>query len=161
MGVGKTTIGRKLAAQLKKEFIDSDQEIEKRTGVTIGIIFDIEGEEGFRKRECAMLEALCQKDNIVLATGGGAVLCEHNRKNMRKSGTVVYLHASVDTQLKRTASAKNRPLLNTDDPRRELEALMSAREPFYRQEADIVINADDRSPTNVVLEIVRRLGKAR
>lgn len=158
MGVGKTTIGRQLAKQLKMEFVDSDHEIEERTGVAISTIFEIEGEAGFRKRETAMLQELLKRQNLVLATGGGAISSEVNRKNMRKSGTVIYLHAGVDTQLARTRDAKNRPLLDTDDPREKLEALMKVREPLYRQEADIAVNAEDRPPATVVREILRRLG---
>ncbi len=159
MGVGKTTIGRQLAKQLKMEFVDSDHEIEARTGVAISVIFEIEGEDGFRKRETAMLQELLKRQNLVLATGGGAILSEVNRKNLRKSGTVIYLHAGVDTQLSRTRDAKNRPLLNTDNPREKLEALMEVREPLYRQEADLVINAEDRQPATVAREILRRLTK--
>jgi len=157
MGAGKTTIGRQLARQLHMDFIDCDREIEKRTGATINLIFEIEGEEGFRQREQKMLEELSQHKNIVLATGGGAVLREENRRLLRSSGTVVYLHASVDTQLERTRNSKNRPLLNNRDPRGRLAELMTHREPLYRQEADIVINADQRSAASVAREIVQRM----
>ncbi len=159
MGVGKTTIGRQLAKQLKMEFVDSDHEIEERTGVAISVIFEIEGEEGFRKRETAMLQELLKRQNLVLATGGGAILSESNRKNLRKSGTVIYLHAGVDTQLARTRDAKNRPLLDTDNPREKLETLMEVREPLYRQEADLIVNAEDRPPATVAREILRRLNQ--
>lgn len=153
MGVGKTTIGRPLAKKLGMQFVDSDREIEDRTGVTISIIFEIEGEEGFRKRETAMLDELTQQKNIVLATGGGAILSESNRTHMRKRGVVVYLHAPVELQLERTRTSKNRPLLTNGDPRTTLKELMSVREPLYRKEADIIINTNNRSPISVANEI--------
>ncbi len=159
MGAGKTTVGRQLAKRLKMDFLDSDHEIEKRTGVAISVIFEIEGEDGFRKRETAILQELTRRRNVVLATGGGAILSEENRRNLRKSGTVVYLHATVDTQLERTRNAKNRPMLDTEDPRATLDALMSVREPLYRQEADLVVNAGASSPSTVIAEIVRYLKK--
>jgi len=157
MGAGKTTIGRQLAKQLDMEFLDSDKEIEKLTGASINLIFEIEGEKGFRERETRMLEQLSARENIVLATGGGAVLSEENRKILRRNGTVVYLHASIDTQLERTRNNKNRPLLNTEDPKARLEELMKIREPIYRQEADLTINADRRSSGRVAKEIIKRL----
>lgn len=157
MGAGKTTIGKQLAKQLNMEFIDSDREIEKHTGASINLIFEIEGESGFRERETRMLKQLSQRDNIVLATGGGAILAEENRKLLRRNGTVVYLHTSVDTQLQRTRNNRNRPLLNTDDRRGRLEELMKVREPIYRREADLIINADRRSAVRVAKEIIERL----
>jgi len=157
MGAGKSTIGRQLAKQLDMEFIDSDKEIEKQTGASINLIFEIEGEQGFRERESRMLKQLSERENIVLATGGGAILAEENRRTLRRNGTVVYLHASVDTQLERTRNNKNRPLLNTGDPRARLEELMNMREPIYRQEADLTINADRRSAARVAKEIIKRL----
>ena len=160
MGAGKTTIGRQLAKQLNKEFVDSDQEIERRTGASISLIFDIEGEDGFRKRESAMLEELTGRSNIVLATGGGAILTESNRRNLRRSGTVVYLHASVDTQVERTRNNKNRPLIEGKNPRGELESLMKIREPLYRSEADLTIDAENRSAASVAKDIIRRLNLA-
>jgi shikimate kinase len=157
MGVGKTTIGRILARGLHMEFMDSDQEIERQTGVSISTIFDIEGEAGFRRRETTALEALTLRRNMVLATGGGAVLADVNRRALRSTGFVVYLHASVDMQLKRTRSSKNRPLLDTEDPRATLEGLMEAREPIYRREADLVISTDDRSPAALARDLVREI----
>jgi len=157
MGVGKTTIGRALAKQLHKEFVDSDQEIEDRTGVSIVTIFDIEGEEGFRKRETDILKELTQRKDIVLATGGGAVASEENRKTLRSNGFIVYLHASVELQLERTRNVKNRPLLQNDDPRETLATLMQEREPIYRQEADLVIDTDEYAPTTVARELSREL----
>jgi shikimate kinase len=157
MGVGKTTIGRHLARLLRMDFLDSDQEIEKRTGAAIPLIFEIEGEEGFRKRESAMLDELTQGDNRVLATGGGAILSDENRRMLRTRGLVVYLRASLETQLERTSRKRNRPLLNTGDPRRRLTELMAQREPFYQQEADITVDTDDCSPAAVARQIVSEL----
>lgn len=157
MGAGKSTIGRQLAKQLHKEFLDSDQEIEKQTGALISLIFEIEGERGFRDRERRIIDKLTKRKNIVLATGGGAVLHEENRRAMRKSGTVIYLHISIETQLKRTSKSKHRPLLQTDDPAQKLRALMKVREPIYRQEADIVIHCNNRSAHSVVKEVMRKL----
>ena len=158
MGSGKTTIGRHLAKQVHKQFVDSDQEIEKRTGAAISLIFEIEGEAGFRERESKIIEELTQRNNIVLATGGGAILGEDNRRALRRSGTVVYLHTPIETQLKRTTNSKHRPLLLTDDPAEILRSLMAVREPLYRQEADIIVHSNNRSPHSVVRELVRKLG---
>ncbi len=157
MGVGKTTIGRALAKQLHKEFVDSDQEIEDRTGVSINTIFDIEGEDGFRKRETAVIKELVQRKGIVLATGGGAIISEDNRRALRSNGFIVYLHASVDLQLERTRNVKNRPLLQNNNPRETLIALMEEREPIYRQEADLIIDTDEHAPTAVARELSREL----
>ncbi len=157
MGAGKSTIGRRLAKQLHKEFFDSDQEIEKQTGALISLIFEIEGEEGFRDRESRTIDDLTKRKNIVLATGGGAVLREKNRRALRRNGTVVYLQIPIDTQLQRTRRTKHRPLLQTDDPEKKLRALMRVREPIYRQEADIIIRCNNRSPHSVVSELVRKL----
>lgn len=153
MGVGKTTIGRHLARLLRLDFVDSDQEIEKRTGAAIPLIFEIEGEAGFRKRETEILDELTARESVVLATGGGAVLAESNRRVLRKRGLVIYLHASVDTQLARTGKSRHRPLLETDDRRSKLEELMRVREPLYRQEADLIVDTENRSPVSVAREI--------
>lgn len=157
MGAGKSTIGRQLAKQLHKNFFDSDQEIEKQTGALISLIFEIEGEEGFRDRESRTIDKLTKRKNIVLATGGGAVLREENRRAIRRNGTVIYLHIPIETQLKRTSKSKHRPLLQTDDPEQKLKALMKIREPIYRQEADIIIRCNNRSQHSVVRELIRRL----
>lgn len=157
MGSGKTTIGKQLANSLKKEFFDSDHEIVRRTGASIPLIFDIEGEEGFRKREEAVIDDLSSKENIVLATGGGAVLREQNREHLHSRGTVFYLYASIDQLFKRTARDRNRPLLQTDDPRAKIEALMAERDPLYREVSHTVIYTDDRSVRSVVKEIIGRL----
>ena len=157
MGAGKTTIGKQLAETLSMEFMDSDHEIESRTGVTIPHIFDVEGEEGFRRREEAMIDELTQKQNLVLATGGGAVIREINRQHLENRGTVIYLHASIDQLLERTSRDKNRPLLQTENPRAKLEELMAVREPLYRQIADIVIDTEQQPVTRVVKRIEQKL----
>ena len=145
MGSGKTTIGRQLAKVLNREFVDSDHEISRRTGADIPWIFDIEGEAGFRERERAVIDDLTQRQGIVLATGGGAVLNSDNRRWLASRGLTVYLSASIDQLFMRTAKDRNRPLLQTDDPRAQLEALMLVRDPLYREVADLVVDTDDRS----------------
>ncbi len=157
MGAGKTTIGRQLATVLQMEFKDSDHEIVRRTGASIPLIFDIEGEEGFRKREQDVIDDLTREPNLVLATGGGAVLREENRRHMKERGTVIYLYGSIEQLLKRTAHDRNRPLLQTADPRAKLEELMRVRDPLYREVADLVLYTDDRSVRSVIKEITIRL----
>lgn len=157
MGAGKSTIGRHLAELLNKDFRDSDSEIEKRTGAGIPLIFEIEGETGFRARESSILDDLTRLSNTVLATGGGAVLSEDNRKILRERGVVVYLHAPLETLLQRTRRDRHRPLLQTADRRRTLEDILKAREPVYRQAADMVIETSHRSPVSVAREIARKL----
>ncbi len=157
MGVGKSTIGRHLAELLKMDFLDSDQQIEKLTGAGIALIFEIEGEAGFRKREAAIIDELTRKENLVLATGGGAVLLETNRQALRSRGSVVYLCADIDTLAERTRRDRHRPLLQTDNPRQKLEDLMKIREPLYRQVADLIINTDRRAPLSVSREIAAKL----
>lgn len=145
MGVGKTTIGRHLAKSLGLHFVDSDHEIEHRTGADIPWIFDIEGEEGFRKREQSVIADLTARDGIVLATGGGVVLREENRLNLMQNGTVVYLCADVQRLLERTMRDRNRPLLQSDDPRKKLDELLAVRDPLYREIADIIIDTGHSS----------------
>ncbi len=157
MGAGKTTIGKQLANALGLTFKDSDHEIVERTGASIPWIFDVEGEEGFRRREREMIDELSAREGLVLATGGGAVLAKENRRHLKERGTVVYLQASIEQLLKRTARDKNRPLLQTEDPRSKLEALMAEREPLYRETADIIINTEQRSLKGVIKEISRQL----
>lgn len=159
MGVGKTTIGRVLAEQLHQEFFDSDREIEASTGADIPWIFDVEGESGFRLREQRMLNQLTQKSKIILATGGGAVLFEENRRNLKERGTVVYLRASIKQQVERTSRDKNRPLLQTPNPELKIRELMKIRDPLYLEVADIVIDTNRRNPRSVGLEIIRQLKK--
>lgn len=154
MGAGKSTIGRQLARRLKLPFHDSDQEIEQRTGVDIALIFELEGEAGFRKREKAVIDELTQLPNIILATGGGAILDPENRQHLTSRGTVIYLHASVAQQLRRTGRDRNRPLLQTANPRATLEQLMAIREPLYREAANIIIDTDGMRVTDVVRRII-------
>jgi shikimate kinase len=161
MGAGKSTIGRQLSKQLRHPFYDSDHEIENRTGVDIPLIFELEGEAGFRKREAAVIDELTQLPDIILATGGGAILDPVNRQYLSERGTVIYLHTSVDQQLSRTWRDRNRPLLQTDDPRGTLEALMSEREPLYREIADQVISTDGKRVQEVVKRICDYLGSER
>jgi shikimate kinase len=148
MGAGKSTIGRQLAHALGFEFVDCDHAIEQQTGARIALIFDIEGEEGFRKREAAMIDHLSTRDGIVLATGGGAVLDPANRSHLHGRGTVVYLACSVAQQFERTRHSKHRP---------KLAALLEVRDPLYQEVAHMVVDTDHRSVGAVVKELVRRL----
>jgi len=157
MGAGKSTIGRQLAQSLGYEFQDSDHEIQRRTGVDIATIFEYEGEAGFRNRERQVIEEMVQQENIVLATGGGAVLLPENRQQLTARGLVIYLHCSPEQQHARTARDRNRPLLDTDNPQQRLRDLMAEREPIYRQVADLVISTERRGTSSVVKEIRRRL----
>lgn len=158
MGAGKTTVGKRLGETLGLEFIDSDHEIELRTGVDIPYIFEKEGEPGFRRREKAVIADLSLRSGIVLATGGGSVVDPDNRQCLAARGFVVYLHASVDQQLARTARSDNRPLLKNIANRREvLQQLFSLRDPLYREIADLVLDTDERSAKTLVKEIQDRL----
>lgn len=154
MGAGKSTIGRQLAKSLSRTFLDSDKEVEDRTGVGIPLIFELEGEAGFRARERAVIDDLSRRSDIVLATGGGAVLDPDNRHHLNSRGQVIYLRTSVDQQLARTARDRNRPLLQTDDPRARLEELMRTREPLYRDVAHHVVDTDGRRVREVVEDIL-------
>lgn len=155
MGAGKSTIGRLLSQELNLTFIDSDREIELRAGANIPWIFDVEGEDGFREREEGVIADMSAKNDIILATGGGVVQREQNRKNLHSGGFVVYLHASVDQQVERTARDKNRPLLQTDNPRAVLESLLTKRDPLYRECCDLIIHTDKRHPRAVTHEIIQ------
>jgi shikimate kinase len=157
MGAGKTTVGKQLAKHLHKQFLDSDHEIEKRTGVRIPVIFEIEGEAGFRARETSMIEELASQENIVLATGGGAVLNPYNRAVLRKNGIVVYLRASVEDLWQRTRHDKNRPLLQTADPRAKLEELFGQRDPLYRETAHLVVDTNKQSVHALVHALEQKL----
>jgi shikimate kinase len=161
MGAGKTTIGRQLAKRLGWEFVDSDHEIELRTGATIPLIFEIEGEEGFRKREQAVIDELTQRRGIVLATGGGAVLDPDNRRYLAARGMVVYLRASVDILFGRTSRDKSRPLLQTEDPRGRLAAILEERDPLYREVADVIIDTDKHGAREVVRDLGQRISPDR
>ena len=156
MGVGKTTIGSHLARKLKYEFVDSDTEIEKRTGASISLIFDIEGEDGFRKREAQMIEELTQRNHIVLSTGGGSVIDEVSRQHLRSRGYVVYLKASVDILHERLKKSRNRPLMETDDKQKVIEELLQEREPLYQAVADITIVTDGRTAQDVARDIYKQ-----
>jgi shikimate kinase len=156
MGVGKTTIGSHLARKLKYDFVDSDTEIEKRTGASISLIFDIEGEEGFRKREAQMISELTERRHIVLSTGGGSVLDETSRQNIRSRGFVVYLKASVDILYERLKKSRNRPLMETEDKLKVIEDLLAEREPLYLAVADVTIATDGRSAQDVAREIYKQ-----
>jgi len=153
MGAGKTTIGRLLAKHLHKAFYDSDHEIERRTGVNIPLIFELEGEGGFRKRESAVIEELVRKSNIVLATGGGAVLAPENRQNLKQNGIVVYLRANVPELWQRTRNDKNRPLLQGQDPFAKLQQLFLERDPIYAEVAAHVINTEGETVTSIITRI--------
>jgi shikimate kinase len=153
MGAGKSTIGRQVSSLLHYEFVDSDHEIEERSGADIPWIFDVEGEEGFRKRESAMIEELTQRSHIVLATGGGAVMREDNRKAIAAGGIVVYLRATVEQQLARTSRDQNRPLLQTSDPRSVLTKLMEFRDPLYKEVADYVVETEQGGVKDVASKI--------
>jgi shikimate kinase len=157
MGAGKSTIGRQLAKQLRLPFHDSDHEIESRTGVDIPLIFELEGEAGFRKREASVIDELTRLPNIVLATGGGAVMDPANRQHLKTRGRVIYLHTSVNHQLKRTRKDRNRPLLQTGNPREKLDELMSIRDPLYREIASIIIDTNGMRVRDVVKIIMQRL----
>lgn len=157
MGAGKTTIGRILARRLKREFRDSDHEVEERCGVTIPVIFDIEGEAGFRAREAQVLEELCAHEGIVLATGGGAVLDRANRRRLAEAGVVVYLHARPEDLWQRLRRDRSRPLLATADPRAKLEALYAERDPLYREIADLVVESGRASAAALARELLARL----
>ena len=157
MGAGKTTIGRQLARSLKLEFVDSDHEVERRTGADIPWIFDIEGEAGFRRRERAVIEELCSRRGLVVATGGGVVLDPCNRADLARSGTVIYLSASPDRIYARTVKSQHRPLLRTADPRARIEQIVAEREPLYREIADIVVDTERRGVSSAVSFIVKQL----
>jgi len=150
MGAGKTSVGRVLAKRLNKAFYDSDQVIEQRTGVKISLIFEIEGEAGFRHRESVVLDEMTALEEIVLATGGGAVLAQENRNKLRSRGTVVYLRASVKDLINRTRHDKNRPLLQTADPRARLNELYEMRDPLYREVAHVTIDTGSQSLATLV-----------
>lgn len=158
MGAGKTTMGRQIAKRLNMDFEDSDHAIEAHTGVDIPLIFEKEGEDGFRKREIMIIDELTQFNNLVLATGGGAVLAEENRNNLRSRGIVIYLHSDIKHLIERTRHDKNRPLLQTENPAAKLKELMIQREPLYRETADIIINTGQqsiRAVINVMLDKIK------
>jgi shikimate kinase len=158
MGAGKSTIGKHLARELNIEFYDTDQVIEERSGASIAWIYDVEGEEGFRRRERKIIDELSQRIGIVLATGGGAILDPENRNRLAARGTVVYLHTTVDQQLKRTMRDKKRPELQNDNiTENEMRLLMNALDPLYKEIADIIVETDNRTVRAVASEIIKML----
>ncbi|ARP97051.1 shikimate kinase [Bordetella genomosp. 13] len=157
MGAGKTTIGRGLARTLGREFVDLDHELESRCGVRVPVIFEIEGETGFRRREANALQECTQRRAIVLATGGGAILSEENRRLLRERGVVVYLRASVDELYRRTCRDRNRPLLATADPRGTLRQLLTLREPLYQEAAHLVVDTGCTPVANLVKSLIPKL----
>jgi len=157
MGSGKSAVGRRLAKELGREFFDSDDVIEDRSGVDIPFIFEREGEEGFRQRECRIIDELTQCPGIVLATGGGAAQNERNRMALHSRGLVVYLYATIDQQLKRIRRGRERPMLKSGNPREILSQLMAVRDPQYREIAHMVVETDGCRIPAVVREIRRNM----
>lgn len=157
MGSGKTTIGRALAKRLNLRFVDADHEIESRTGASITLIFEIEGEASFRQREADVIRDLTQQQGIVLATGGGAILDPESRRSLRERGTVVYLRASVGSLVQRTSHDRQRPLLQTADPRARIEELMRQRAPLYEEVAHITAETGRPNVQSVVQNILAQL----
>ncbi len=159
MGAGKTTVGRLLAKNLGAAFYDTDQEIEKRTGVRVPVIFEMEGEGGFRKREIGMIDELSQMQNIVLATGGGAVIAPENREHLKSRGIVIYLRASVHDLYLRTRFDRNRPLLQNTNAQDKLEELFAARDPLYREVATYIVDTGNQPVMNIVQKIEELIGQ--
>ena len=157
MGAGKSAVGRQLARMLHLNYMDSDDEIESRTGVDIAFIFEKEGEDGFRKREAKVIDDLSKIDGVVLATGGGAVVDPQNRSHLGGRGFVVYLYTTVEQQLARTQRGRQRPLLESGDRHKILEDLMSVRDELYREIADLIVETDGRKVKAVANEILERL----
>ena len=158
MGAGKSTVGRLLARRLKRRFHDTDTEIEHRCGVRIAVIFDIEGEAGFRARETQVIAELCAQRGVVLATGGGAVLAEDNRRRLAACGAVVYLRAQPEDLYERVRQDRNRPLLAGDDPLGRLRELYRERDPLYREVADVVIDTGRQSVQVLARALLEQLG---
>ena len=155
MGSGKSTVGKIISSELFLNFFDTDEEIETRTGASIDWIFDLEGEEGFRKRESNILEEMVQQNSIVLSTGGGIILSESNRELLSSRGTVFYLATPIGVQLERTSKDKDRPLLKNGDPGKILEELHVARECLYEEVADYIVNTEGKSSQEVSTEIIK------
>jgi shikimate kinase len=153
MGAGKTTIGKLLAKKLKKTFYDTDHEIEKKLGVKVSVIFELEGEEGFRKRETQMIDELTSKKNIILATGGGAILSEKNRRLLKERGKVIYLNAKPQHLAKRMASDKDRPLLQQGNIEDTLMRLYKERHPLYLSVASFVVETGQQKTQTIINKI--------
>lgn len=159
MGAGKTTVGRQLAKRLGRPFFDSDHEIVERTGVPIPTIFEIEGEEGFRRREVQTIQELAESANIVMATGGGVVLNQENRRRLRDTGWVVYLNVPPALLFERTRHDRNRPLLHVEDPLAKLEELHAIRDPLYRETAHIVVEGGHLVASGIVQHLLREFNR--
>jgi shikimate kinase len=159
MGAGKTAIGRELARQLGLEFLDTDQEIERRTGADVALIFEKEGEAGFRRREREVIAELTQREGLVLATGGGAVLDPANREALKAQGFVIYLKASLSAQAVRTAQNRNRPLLETEDRQERLKQLFEVRAPLYESLAQLTVDTDSGQVKQISQRIIAELGR--
>jgi len=158
MGAGKTTLGKALAQRMGREFVDTDRVLVERTGVPVATIFEIEGEAGFRRRESALLREMAERSGCVVATGGGAVLAEENRRVMRQAGTVVYLRTRLESLWERTRHDSTRPLLATPDPKATLAALLEQRDPLYRDAAHIVVDAGSQGAASLVGRVLAALG---
>ena len=154
MGTGKSTVGKKLAKKSSQQFYDCDHEIENRTGASINLIFEIEGEDGFRKREKHLLDELTSMSNIVLATGGGAVLDKENRTRLSARGFVVYLKSDINQLLTRTSRDSKRPLLQNTEPEIVIRELLELRGPLYEEVADIVIDTAELSINDIIAQIM-------
>ena len=159
MGAGKTTIGRQLAKKLSKEFYDSDHEIEKHTGADISLIFELEGEEGFRKRESQLLKELVSNKYIVLSTGGGAVLDPENRKLLSDNGIIIYLKSTAEKLYRRIADDKRRPLIQTDDRLNKIKKILEEREPLYQSLANEIIETQELSIKQITQKILDLISK--
>jgi shikimate kinase len=160
MGSGKSTVGRRLAQALHREFIDADKEIEHRCGVPIPTIFDLEGEAGFRRREAALIDELTRREGLVLATGGGAVLLEENRRALHERGLVIYLRATLPELWHRLRHDKARPLLRTANPRQRIADLLALRDPLYEQTAHLSVTTGRQPVERVVADIIERFAPA-
>ena len=157
MASGKSTLGQKLAQKLQIDFLDTDKEIEKKAGADIAWIFEVEGEEGFRKREKKVLQESTEKDNLVISTGGGIVTLEENRRLMSSKGKIVYLEASIQLQLERTEKDKSRPLLSNGNKEEILKALKKERDPLYQEISHITINQNKKTYNHIIEEIIKKL----